>query len=80
MEEVTLSSGNVYADLEYKNAEEMKMKAILVGVIGTLSLSYCDIAARLKITEMDVSEMFRGNFRVIDVESLAAFVQTIHYG
>ena len=44
MNQVTLSSGNVFADLGFANAEEELLKAKLVGEI-------CNIIKRRKLTQ-----------------------------
>ena len=60
-------SGNVYADLGYKNADEMLVKAQLVAKIAEIiqrkGLTQVEAAKLLGLTQPKVSAMLRGQFR-----------------
>jgi len=75
---VTKSTGNVYADLGVKNAEEHAIKAELVHQIAAIlkdeRLTQKDTAARLGIAQPDVSRMLAGHFRQFSVERLMRFL------
>lgn len=75
---VTKSTGNVYADLGIKNAEEHALKAELVHQIAAAlkddGLNQTEAARRLRITQPDVSNMLRGHFRQFSVERLMRFL------
>jgi predicted XRE-type DNA-binding protein len=75
---ITKSTGNVYADLGIKNAEEHALKAELVHQIGAAlkeeGLNQTEAARRLGITQPDVSNMLRGHFRQFSVERLLRFL------
>ena len=75
---ITKSTGNVYADLGIKNAEEHALKAELVHQIGEAlkeeGLNQTEAARRLGITQPDVSNMLRGHFRQFSVERLLRFL------
>jgi predicted XRE-type DNA-binding protein len=75
---VTKSTGNVYADLGIKNAEEHALKAELVHRIAAAmkeeALNQTDAARRLGIAQPDVSRMLNGHFRQFSVERLMRFL------
>ena len=75
---VTKSSGNVYADLGVKNADEHAIKAELVHQIAAIlkdeRLTQKDTAVRLGIAQPDVSRMLAGHFRQFSVERLMRFL------
>ena len=62
-----VSSGNVYADLGYPDADEMLVKAQLVSKIAEIirrkGLTQVEAAKRLGLTQPKVSAMLRGQFR-----------------
>jgi predicted XRE-type DNA-binding protein len=64
---VYASSGNVYADLGYENADEMLVKAQLVSKIAEIiqrrGLTQVEAAKLLGLTQPKVSAMLRGQFR-----------------
>src|SRR5262245_29563396 len=72
------NSGNVYADLGIKNAEEHALKAELVHQIAATlkeeGLNQTEAAGRLGVTQPDVSNMLRGHFRQLSVERLMRFL------
>jgi predicted XRE-type DNA-binding protein len=75
---ITKSSGNVYADLGLKNAEEHALKAELVHQIAAAlkeeGLNQTEAARRLRIAQPDVSRMLNGHFRQFSVERLMRFL------
>ena len=74
----TRSSGNVYADLGIKNADEHALKAELVRQIAAVmeeqELTQSAAGRRLGIAQPDVSRMLRGHFRQFSVERLMRFL------
>lgn len=75
---VTKSSGNVYADLGIRGADEHALKAELVRQIAAVmkeeQLTQTDAARRLGIEQPDVSRMLKGHFRQFSVERLMRFL------
>lgn len=69
MIEIDKGSGNVYSDLEYADAEEMKVKACLASKIGEIikyrHLTQTQAAEILGMTQPKLSGMLRGQFRGI---------------
>lgn len=69
MIEIDKGSGNVYSDLEYTDAEEMKVKACLASKIGEIikyrHLTQTQAAEILGMTQPKLSGMLRGQFRGI---------------
>ncbi|MGE0853130.1 MAG: helix-turn-helix domain-containing protein [Hyphomicrobiaceae bacterium] len=78
---VTKSSGNVYADLGIRGADEHALKAELVRQIGVVmkeeELTQAAAARRLGIEQPDVSRMLRGHFRQFSVERLMRFLVSL---
>jgi len=64
---VYAGSGNVYADLGYENADEMRVKAQLVAKIAEIiqhkGLTQVEAAKVLGLTQPKISAMLRGQFR-----------------
>jgi predicted XRE-type DNA-binding protein len=75
---ITKSSGNVYADLGFKNPEEHALKAELVRQIAAVmkdqELTQTAAARRIGIDQPDVSKLLRGHFRQFSVERLMRFL------
>jgi predicted XRE-type DNA-binding protein len=75
---VTPSSGNVYADLEYENPEEMLLKAHLVMLLSKAikakGLNQYQAAEVLGIDQPKVSALVRGQFRGYSLERLFKFL------
>jgi predicted XRE-type DNA-binding protein len=75
---VTKSSGNVYADLGIRGADEHALKAELVRQIAAVmqdqELTQAETARRLGIEQPDVSKVLRGHFRQFSVERLMRFL------
>lgn len=68
------SSGNVFADLGYDDADTHALKAALVHRIGQIikskRLTQAQAAERLGISQPDVSKMLKGQFRNYSIERL----------
>jgi len=72
--EIHEGSGNVYADLGYRNAEEMLVKAKLVckisEIVRSKGLTQVETAKILGLTQPKVSALLRGQFRGISERKL----------
>jgi predicted XRE-type DNA-binding protein len=72
--EIHEGSGNVYADLGYRDAEEMLVKAKLVRkiseIIRSRGLTQVETARILGLTQPKVSALLRGQFRGISERKL----------
>ena len=72
--EIREGSGNVYADLGYRDAEEMLVKAKLVRkiseIIRSQGLTQVETARSLGLTQPKVSALLRGQFRGISERKL----------
>lgn len=75
---VTESSGNVFADLGFKNPEEMMAKANLAILIGDAikkrKLTQSKAAELLKIDQPKVSAILRGRLSGFTIERLLRFL------
>lgn len=73
-EQITKSSGNVFADLGMANAEEHLLKAGLVSkladVMRARGLNQTATAKQTGISQPDLSRILHGRFRDISVERL----------
>jgi predicted XRE-type DNA-binding protein len=78
---VTPSSGNVYADLEYENPEEMLLKAHLVMLLSKAikakGLNQYQAAEVLGIDQPKVSALVRGQFQGYSLERLFKFLNAL---
>jgi predicted XRE-type DNA-binding protein len=74
MTDVVKGSGNVFADLGLPDAEVHALKAKLVRRIGEViaeeGLTQVEAAARMGLSQPDVSRMLRGQFRPLSLERL----------
>jgi predicted XRE-type DNA-binding protein len=74
MTNITESSGNVFADLGFPDAEGHALKAKLVRRIADLiaeeGLTQAEAAARMGMSQPDVSKMLKGQFRPLSLERL----------
>jgi predicted XRE-type DNA-binding protein len=79
--QVYSSSGNVFADLDLPNADELLIKAELIHQITDLiddrQLSESDAAARLQIDESQFSDLMRGKLSMFSTESLFRFLNAL---
>lgn len=68
------SSGNVFADLGLKDAEELLLKAEITSRIAQLiekkGLTQSQAAARMKLDQPKVSRLLRGHFSGFSVDRL----------
>ena len=71
---ITESSGNVFADLECQNPEELKVKARLAAFIGSVvehrNITHAQAARVLGITQSQVSDLKRGHLKHFSVGRL----------
>src|SRR5436190_18291673 len=78
VEAVLQSSGNVFADMGFADADERLAKARIAHHLGTLikaaGLSQARAAARLGIDQPKVSALLRGKLRDFSTERLMKFV------
>ena len=74
MTRIVRSSGNVFADISVPDPETHLVKAELVRSIADLveaeGLTQAEAAARLGMSQPDVSKMLKGQFRPISIERL----------
>lgn len=78
---VEISSGSVYADLGFKNHEEMETKSNLVmeisKVIKKKKLTQTEAAEIFGISQPKLSELLSGRFRGYSIERLIHFLNEI---
>ena len=76
-----ISTGSVYADLGYKNHEEMETKANLIVEISRAmkkkKLNQTQAAKLFGINQPKLSELLRGRFRGYSVERLMNFLTAL---
>lgn len=81
--EVQRSSGNVYADLGFADAEKLRIKAGLVIEIRKamrgLGLTQQEAAKRMGITQPKVSDMMRGDFAHLSERKLMDCLNRLGY-
>lgn len=77
----TISSGNIWADLGYPDAEEMLAKAELVmeinRIIRARRLTQAQAAAVMGIDQPKVSNLLRGRFRGYSLHKLLEFLASL---
>ena len=75
------SSGNVFQDLGFSNANEMLAKAELARRIGTLikrrGLNQAEAGALLKIDQPKVSALINGRLTAFSTERLMKFLKAL---
>ncbi|HEY3319063.1 MAG TPA: helix-turn-helix transcriptional regulator [Planctomycetota bacterium] len=78
---VVASSGNVFADLGYSNAQEHQTKAKLVRLLARAvarqKLTQREAARRLGIDQPKISAILKGRFRGFSVYRLMNFVAAL---
>lgn len=78
---ITRGSDNVFADIGVADAEEHAIKARVVMLIGHLmeqkGLSQTAAAARIKISQPDLSKLLRGQFRGFSLERLLGYARAL---
>lgn len=71
---LSVSGGNVFADMGLQDADTHLVKAQLVGEIAETirqaKLSQNEAAERMGLSQPDVSKMLRGQFRPMSIERL----------
>jgi len=79
---VEKGSGNVFADIGTRDAEEMLAKAQLAARITTIiddrGLSQTEAAKLLGVDQPKVSGLYRGRLREFSLERLMRFVTALH--
>lgn len=79
----TLSTGNVFADLELPNPEERQLKARLASLIYDIleerGWTQQHSAEVLGISQPDVSKLTRGILKDFSVERLLSFLSRLEY-
>ncbi len=75
------SKGNVYADLEFPDADQMLRKAYLVSKISELILSKRlnedEVASLLGISKTNLSKILKGQFRGVSEEELSSHLKQV---
>jgi predicted XRE-type DNA-binding protein len=78
---VTRGSGNVFADLGLPDAHDHQIKAQVVLLIGQLveiqGLTQTAAAARIGLSQPDLSKMLRGQFRGFSLERLLEYARAL---
>lgn len=78
---VEISSDSIYAELGYKNPEEMETKSTLVMEISKAikkkKLTQAQAALMFGISQPKLSELLRGRFRGYSVERLMYFLNVL---
>lgn len=73
-ERITSSSGNVFADIGFPDAEELSLKAQLVANLGRLmklhKLTQKYVAERVGADQPTISKILRGHLNLITVDRL----------
>ncbi len=71
---IVRGTGNIFADLDYPDADTHLLKAGLVSrmqdVISGRKLTQVEAAKRMGVSQPDVSRLLKGQFRDISVERL----------
>lgn len=77
------SNGNVFADLELDNAEELQARAQLgfhvVSLLQTKSIKQKEIAELLSIKQAEVSHLLNGHFSRFSVDKLFEFLKKMNH-
>jgi predicted XRE-type DNA-binding protein len=81
--EVEASSGNVFADLDLRDADKLKIKSGLVieitRAVRRLGLTQQEAARRMGITQPKVSDMMRGDFSNLSERKLMDCLNRLGY-
>jgi predicted XRE-type DNA-binding protein len=76
--DITAGSGNIFADLNLPDAETHFLKAQIVSEIYRLTkerkLTQVQAGRRMRISQPEVSRMFKGHFREYSVDRLIEFL------
>jgi predicted XRE-type DNA-binding protein len=78
---VTRGSGNVFADLGFRDAEELQVKAALTRRIANrikeFGLTQIQAGARLGIGQPDVSKLMNGRYTAYSTDRLIAMLNAL---
>jgi predicted XRE-type DNA-binding protein len=78
---VTRGSGNLFADLGFKDAEELEAKAGLTYQLSLrikhLKLTQAEAASRLGISQPDVSKLMNGRYTGFSIDRLIALLKDL---
>lgn len=78
-----ISSGNLYADLGYKNPEEMQAKMRLAKelylIIQSKGMTQKDVANLLGLTQPKISNLLNGHLSGYSIERLTRFLNIFDY-
>jgi predicted XRE-type DNA-binding protein len=81
--EVEISSGNVFADLDLRDAEKLKIKSGLViqiiKAVRRLGLSQEEAGRRMGLPQPKVSALFRGDFANVSERKLMNCLNRLGY-
>ena len=81
MTKIEKSSGNVFADLGVRDAEQHTLRSDLVIRIASrieeLGLPQTEVAKQLGISQPDVSRMLKGHFKQFALERLLSFLTAL---
>jgi len=81
--EVEMSSGNVFADLDLRDAEKLKIKSGLViqiiKAVRRLGLSQEEAGRRMGLPQPKVSGLFRGDFANVSERKLMNCLNRLGY-
>src|SRR5262245_54080772 len=81
MKKITESSGNVFADLDLPNADELQARAALTRQIYLLirkrSFTQSEAAALLGLKQPDVSRLMRGQYTRFSTERLIRMIKAL---
>jgi len=81
IEEYEIGSGNVFADLDLPDAEELQLKSSLISEIGKLMkerrLTQTQLAALPDLDQPRVSRLLRGHLDEFSVEKLLSIVNRL---
>ncbi len=78
---VTRGSGNVFTDLGFDDAEELKVKALLTQQIAkriqAMGLTQAQAGAKLRLSQPDVSKLVHGRFTGYSSDRLIAILNAL---
>ena len=78
---VTMGSGNVFADLGFRNADDMRLRADAIGhirvIVAEKNLKQAELARLLGLKQPDVSAMLNGRLTKFALERLLRFLTVL---
>lgn len=79
-----LGSGNIFADLDLENAEELHARALvgshLVHILAEQQISQRTLAELLGIKQAEISHLMNGHFDRFTTDRLLAFLERLGQG